>query len=94
MAAHDDSTATILFALGANAVIALAKGSVAWITGSASMVAEAVQEQGRALERLGGYNLQRGKLALQVITGGDGSRGTGRGNVSRRTQGSIAQPHQ
>jgi hypothetical protein len=31
MATHDDSTATILFALGANAVIALAKGSVAWI---------------------------------------------------------------
>jgi len=42
MAEHDDSIATILFALGANAVIALAKGIVAWITGSTSMVAEAV----------------------------------------------------
>jgi hypothetical protein len=38
MAEHDDSTATILFELGANAVIALAKGVVAWITGSTSMV--------------------------------------------------------
>jgi divalent metal cation (Fe/Co/Zn/Cd) transporter len=40
MAEHDDSTATILFALGANAIIALAKGIVALITGSTSMVAE------------------------------------------------------
>jgi len=36
------STATILFALGANVVIALAKGIAAWITGSTSMVAAAV----------------------------------------------------
>jgi len=42
MAGHDDSTTTILFALGANAVIALAKGGAAWITGSTSMAAEAV----------------------------------------------------
>ena len=42
MAEHDDSTATILFALGTNVVIALAKGIATWITGSTSMVAEAV----------------------------------------------------
>lgn len=39
---HDNSTATILFALGANAVIAVAKGFAAWVTGSSAMVAEAV----------------------------------------------------
>ena len=37
-----DSTATILFALGANALIAVAKGIAAWVTGSTSMLAEAV----------------------------------------------------
>jgi len=42
MTEHDNSTATILFALGANAVIAVAKGSAAWVTGSSAMVAEAV----------------------------------------------------
>ena len=42
MAGKDDSTATIFFALGANAVIAVAKGVAAWITGSTAMVAEAV----------------------------------------------------
>jgi cation diffusion facilitator family transporter len=42
MAGHDDSTATILFALGANALIAAAKGIAAWVTGSTAMVAEAV----------------------------------------------------
>jgi hypothetical protein len=55
MAEHDDSTATILFALGANAVIALAKGVVAWITGSTSMVAEAVHsvaDCGNQMKRL------------------------------------------
>ena len=42
MAGHDDSTTTILFALGANALIAGAKGTAAWITGSTAMLAEAV----------------------------------------------------
>ena len=42
MAGHDDSTATILFSLGANALIAAAKGIAAWVTGSSAMVAEAV----------------------------------------------------
>ncbi len=42
MAEHHESTATILFALGANAAIAAAKGAAAWITGSTSMLAEAV----------------------------------------------------
>jgi cation diffusion facilitator family transporter len=37
-----DSTTTILFALGANAFIAVAKGVAASITGSSSMLAEAV----------------------------------------------------
>lgn len=37
-----DSTTTILFALGANTVIAVAKGVAAWVTGSTSMLAEAV----------------------------------------------------
>jgi cation diffusion facilitator family transporter len=40
-AAEDDSTLTVLVALCANALIALAKSAVAMITGSASMVAEA-----------------------------------------------------
>ena len=42
MAGHHDSTTTIIFALGANALIALAKGIAAWLTGSSAMVAEAV----------------------------------------------------
>jgi cation diffusion facilitator family transporter len=42
MANHNDSTTTIFFALGANAFIALAKGVAAWLTGSSSMLAEAV----------------------------------------------------
>ena len=42
MAGHDDSTATIFFALGANALIAVAKGIAAWATGSTAMFAEAV----------------------------------------------------
>ena len=42
MASHNDSTTTIFFALGANAFIALAKGIAAWLTGSSSMLAEAV----------------------------------------------------
>ena len=42
MAGHDDSTTTIFFALGANALIATAKGIAAWITGSTAMIAEAV----------------------------------------------------
>jgi cation diffusion facilitator family transporter len=37
-----DSRTTILFALGANAFIAVAKGIAAWLTGSSSMLAEAV----------------------------------------------------
>jgi cation diffusion facilitator family transporter len=37
-----DSTATIFFALGANAFIAVAKGTAAWLTGSSAMLAEAV----------------------------------------------------
>jgi cation diffusion facilitator family transporter len=36
-----ESTSTIVFALVANALIALAKGAAAWITGSTSMLAEA-----------------------------------------------------
>jgi cation diffusion facilitator family transporter len=42
MAGHDDSTTTIFFALGANALIAAAKGIAAWVTGSSAMLAEAV----------------------------------------------------
>jgi cation diffusion facilitator family transporter len=42
MADKNDSTTTIFFALGANAFIALAKGVAAWLTGSSSMLAEAV----------------------------------------------------
>ncbi len=42
MANHNDSTTTIFFALGANAFIAIAKGVAAWLTGSSSMLAEAV----------------------------------------------------
>ena len=42
LAASDDSSATIYFALGANAVITLAKAFAAWFTGSTSMLAEAV----------------------------------------------------
>ncbi len=42
MAGPHDSTTTILFALGANAIIAVAKGVAAWVTGSASMLAETV----------------------------------------------------
>src|SRR3990172_7803466 len=42
MADRDDSILTILFALGANALIAMAKGVAAWLTGSSAMVAEAV----------------------------------------------------
>ena len=42
MSEHDDSTSTILFALGANTLIAVAKGIAAWVTGSTSMAAEAV----------------------------------------------------
>ena len=42
MARHDDSTTTIVFALGANALIAVAKGTAAWVTGSSAMLAEAV----------------------------------------------------
>jgi cation diffusion facilitator family transporter len=42
MARHDDSITTIFFALGANALIALAKGIAAWVTGSTAMAAEAV----------------------------------------------------
>jgi cation diffusion facilitator family transporter len=42
MAGHGDSTVTILFALGANALIAVAKGTAAWVTGSTAMIAEAV----------------------------------------------------
>lgn len=42
LAGHDDSTVTILFALGANVLIALAKGIAALVTGSSAMLAEAV----------------------------------------------------
>jgi cation diffusion facilitator family transporter len=42
MAAHGGSTTTIFFALGANAVIAVAKTVAAFVTGSGSMAAEAV----------------------------------------------------
>ncbi|MCJ7838496.1 MAG: cation diffusion facilitator family transporter [Burkholderiales bacterium] len=42
MAGHDDSTTTIFFALGANALIATANGIAAWVTGSSAMIAEAV----------------------------------------------------
>lgn len=42
MADHNESITTIFFALAANAVIALAKGIVAWITGSSAMFAETV----------------------------------------------------
>ena len=40
--ASSDSSATIYFALVANAVITLAKGVAAWLTGSTAMLAEAV----------------------------------------------------
>lgn len=42
MEKQHESTATILFALGANVVIAVSKGIAAWVTGSSSMLAEAV----------------------------------------------------
>jgi cation diffusion facilitator family transporter len=42
MAGQDNSTTTIFFALGANALIAVAKGTAAWVTGSSSMLAEAL----------------------------------------------------
>jgi cation diffusion facilitator family transporter len=42
MVGKDDSTTTIFFALDANASIAVAKGTAAWVTGSSSMLAEAV----------------------------------------------------
>jgi cation diffusion facilitator family transporter len=42
MAGNNDSTTTIFFALGANVFIAIAKGVAAWVTGSSSMLAEAV----------------------------------------------------
>jgi len=42
MAENNDSTVTILFALGANLIIAVAKGIAAVVTGSSSMVAETV----------------------------------------------------
>lgn len=42
MAEADNTKVTILFALGANALIALAKGIAAWVTGSSSILAEAV----------------------------------------------------
>lgn len=42
MARSDDSATTIFFALGANALIAAAKGVAAWATGSTAMLAEAV----------------------------------------------------
>ncbi|MEO8656103.1 MAG: cation diffusion facilitator family transporter [Ramlibacter sp.] len=42
MADRDATNTTILFALAANAAIAAAKGIAAWMTGSTSMVAEAV----------------------------------------------------
>jgi len=41
MADTPNSTSTIVFALVANALIALAKGAAAWATGSSSMLAEA-----------------------------------------------------
>ena len=41
MADPHESTSTIVFALVAKALIALAKGAAAWITGSTSMLAEA-----------------------------------------------------
>ena len=41
MAKSHDSLTTILFALVANGLIAVAKGVAAWITGSTSMLAEA-----------------------------------------------------
>jgi cation diffusion facilitator family transporter len=41
MADQHESTSTIVFALVANALIALAKGAAAWTTGSTSMLAEA-----------------------------------------------------
>jgi len=42
MAGRDDSTTTIFFALGANALIVAAKGVAARVTGSTAMLAEAV----------------------------------------------------
>ena len=42
MSAQADSLTSILFALGANLAIAIAKSAGAWFTGSASMLAEAI----------------------------------------------------
>jgi cation diffusion facilitator family transporter len=42
MSGHSDSTRAILFALGANLAIAIAKGVAAFITGSGAMLAETV----------------------------------------------------
>ena len=42
MSGGADSTRAVLYALGANGAIAIAKYAAAWITGSSSMVAEAV----------------------------------------------------
>jgi cation diffusion facilitator family transporter len=42
MAGHADSTRAILFALGANFAITLAKGVAAWLSGSGAMLAETV----------------------------------------------------
>ncbi len=42
MANRDDTIVIIFYALGANALIAVAKGVAAWLTGSTAMVAEAV----------------------------------------------------
>ena len=42
MAGHGDSTRAILFALGANFAIAVAKGVAAFVTGSGAMLAETV----------------------------------------------------
>src|SRR5690606_30060879 len=42
MAGNGDSTRAILFALGANAAIAVAKGVAAFFTGSSAMLAETV----------------------------------------------------
>src|SRR5437868_1407743 len=42
MAGHGDSTRAILFALGANAAIAVAKGVAAFVSGSGAMLAETV----------------------------------------------------
>ena len=42
MSGGADSTRAVLYALGANGAIAIAKYAAAWITGSSSMIAEAV----------------------------------------------------